>query len=116
MTLNENKSAGFHFTNKWKNTIVEYALNGEESLSKLKSNKFDIILMDLQMPIMDGYEATIAIRKGQAGSENKEIPIIAVTADVMETTKQKVIEIGMNNYLSKPVDKFNLYNSILALI
>ena len=74
------------------------------------------MLMDLQMPVMDGYEATIAIRNGEAGEENKNIPIIAVTADVMETTKEKVIEIGMNKYLSKPIDKDLLFVSIKTLV
>jgi CheY-like chemotaxis protein len=60
--------------------------------------------MDLQMPVMDGYEATIAIRNGEVGVENATIPI-AVTADVMESTKSRTAEIGMNHYLSKPIKK-----------
>jgi CheY-like chemotaxis protein len=72
--------------------------------------------MDLQMPVMDGYEATIAIRRGEAGEVNKNIPIIAVTADVMESTKERVFEIGMNHYLSKPIDKDSLFKNIIALV
>jgi CheY-like chemotaxis protein len=72
--------------------------------------------MDLQMPIMDGYEATIAIRNGEAGANNCNIPIIAVTADVMETTKNRVKEIGMNDYLSKPIKKETLYKAIKKLV
>jgi CheY-like chemotaxis protein len=68
-----------------------------------KTNKIDIVLMDLQMPVMDGYEATIA--KGSRSVENATIPIIAVTADVMESTKSRTAEIGMNHYLSKPIKK-----------
>ena len=68
------------------------------------------------MPIMDGYEATIAIRNGEAGEHYRNIPIIAVTADVMETTKVRVTEIGMNKYLSKPVDKEVLFEYIKSLI
>ena len=72
--------------------------------------------MDLQMPIMDGYEATIAIRNGEAGARNSNVPIIAVTADVMETTKDRVKEIGMNDYLSKPIKKETLYEAIKKLV
>ncbi|MFN3754943.1 7TM diverse intracellular signaling domain-containing protein [Flavobacterium sp.] len=103
-------------TKKWLNTTVEFANNGEEGVKKLTENHYDIILMDLQMPIMDGYEATIAIRNGEAGENKKSIPIIALTADVMETTKSRVIEIGMNKYLSKPVDKDLLFEIIKLLV
>lgn len=103
-------------TKKWLNTTVEFANNGQEGLKKLTESDYDIILMDLQMPIMDGYEATIAIRNGEAGEHKKTIPIIALTADVMETTKTRVIEIGMNKYLSKPVDKDTLFEIIRLLV
>jgi CheY-like chemotaxis protein len=103
-------------TKKWLNTTVDFANNGEEGVKKLTENHYDIILMDLQMPIMDGYEATIAIRNGEAGEAKKNIPIIAVTADVMETTKARVSEIGMNHYMSKPIDKDSLYKNIVALV
>ncbi|MCF6128736.1 ATP-binding protein [Flavobacterium sp. AS60] len=103
-------------TKKWLNTTVEFANNGQEGIQKLMENHYDIILMDLQMPIMDGYEATIAIRNGEAGEEKKSIPIIALTADVMESTKERVIEIGMNKYLSKPVDKDTLFEIIKLLV
>ncbi|MEC4005001.1 7TM diverse intracellular signaling domain-containing protein [Flavobacterium sp. SUN052] len=101
---------------KWLNTEVDFANNGEEGLESLKNSKYDIILMDLQMPIMDGYEATIEIRKGNSGINDKNIPIIAVTADVMESTKIKVIELGMNHYMSKPIEKTELFNAILNLV
>lgn len=103
-------------TKKWLNTTVDFANNGQEGVQKLMEKDYDIILMDLQMPIMDGYEATIAIRNGEAGEDKKSIPIIALTADVMETTKTRVIEIGMNKYLSKPVDKDTLFEIIKLLV
>ena len=103
-------------TKKWLNTNVTYANNGQEGLDQLRSNTFDIVLMDLQMPVMDGYEATIAIRNGKAGASNTHIPIIAVTADVMETTKQRVKEIGMNHYISKPLKNETLYLAIQNLL
>lgn len=103
-------------TKKWLNTTVVYANNGQEGLNAFKTNEFDIILMDLQMPIMDGYEATIAIRNGEVGEHNRLIPIIAVTADVMETTKERVKEIGMNHYISKPIKIEVLYEAVKALV
>ncbi|MCL9807271.1 ATP-binding protein [Flavobacterium amniphilum] len=101
-------------TKKWSNTEIEFANNGKEGISILKEKDFDIILMDLHMPVMDGYEATIAIRNGHAGESNKNIPIIAVTADVTETTQSRVLEIGMNRHVSKPLDKDSLFNYIQA--
>jgi signal transduction histidine kinase/ActR/RegA family two-component response regulator len=103
-------------TKKWLNTTVLYSNNGQEGLDMFKTNKIDIVLMDLQMPVMDGYEATIAIRNGDAGTENANIPIIAVTADVMESTKSRTAAIGMNHYLSKPIKKEDLYEVIKALV
>lgn len=99
---------------KWDNCIVEYANNGKEALDKMLEKTYSLILMDLQMPVMDGYEATIAIRKGEVG--NKDIPIIAVTADTTEETKQKVKEIGMNDYITKPIDKNSLETIMKALL
>lgn len=103
-------------TKKWGNTTVSYANNGQEALDWLAKEKFDIILMDLQMPVMDGYEATIAIRNGAAGADYTNIPIVAVTADVMETTKLRVKEIGMNHYLSKPLKNETLYKVVKDLL
>jgi signal transduction histidine kinase/CheY-like chemotaxis protein len=103
-------------TKKWLNTTVVYAINGQEGLDAFKEHSIDLVLMDLQMPIMDGYEATVAIRNGLAGAQNCNVPIIAVTADVMEGTKLRTKEIGMNNYLSKPIKKETLYQAIKDLL
>ncbi|WP_121364981.1 hybrid sensor histidine kinase/response regulator [Flavobacterium limicola] len=103
-------------TKKWLNTKVVYANDGQEALEAMKINQFDIVLMDLQMPIMDGYETTIAIRNGEAGVYSSNIPIIAVTADVMETTKERVKQIGMNDYLSKPIKRETLYEAVKKFV
>lgn len=97
---------------KWKNTTFDTAINGLEGIEKLKNGKFDLILMDLQMPEMDGYEATIAIRKGESGDMYKSIPIIAVTADATEKAKMKVKKVGMDEYITKPVDQEELYSKV----
>ncbi len=99
---------------KWNNTRVSFASDGSESLELLRNNEIDIVLMDLQMPVMDGYEATIAIRNGEAGMANSRIPIIVLTADAMESTKELVFELGVNDYMNKPVDAKMLYQKVTA--
>lgn len=84
------------------------ANNGSIALSMLGCEHFDAILMDIQMPVMDGYEATTRIRK-----TNLEIPIIALTAAAMIEDQQKALSIGMNNHLSKPINATQLHQ-ILA--
>jgi len=83
---------------------VTTATNGQEALQRLSEQDFDLILMDIQMPVMDGVEATIAIRSGQAGHDKANIPIIAMTAYAMVGDKEKLLAAGMNDYISKPVD------------
>ncbi len=97
---------------KWQNTSFDLANNGIEAVEKVKSEHFDLVLMDLQMPEMDGYEATEAIRKGDAGEKYKNIPIIAVTADATDKAKSKVKAVGMDDYMTKPVDKDELYAKV----
>lgn len=88
-------------------TITE---NGQEALNELKEKHFDIILMDLMMPVMDGFEATKTIRA--LGSEKRNIPIIAVSADVTNNIEYKCLEAGLNAYISKPIDKKILFELI----
>ena len=81
------------------------ANNGQEVIDILKTEpeKFQLILMDCQMPIKDGYTAAREIRKGLAGEENKTIPIIAMTANAMKGDREKCIDSGMNDYIAKPI-------------
>jgi len=90
------------------------ANNGQEAIDALKRDVYDIVLMDLQMPVMDGYEATQIIRSGQLGNTIHNTPIIAVTADAMQETKKRVLDIGMNDYMTKPINKALLLEKIYA--
>jgi CheY-like chemotaxis protein len=80
---------------------VEIAGNGEEALALVDAQHFDLVLMDCQMPLMDGYQATAAIRQRQAGNPH-HLPIIALTANAMEEDRNKCLAAGMDDYLSKP--------------
>ncbi|MDE0766806.1 MAG: response regulator [Opitutaceae bacterium] len=86
----------------------DVANNGQEAVEFLKSRTYDLVLMDMQMPVMDGMEATCLIRDAGSGVLVPDVPIIAVTANAMEQDRQKCIEIGMNDYLTKPISKHSL--------
>lgn len=80
-------------------------------LKKSEPGYYQLILMDIQMPVMNGYEATKAIRR----LENKElasIPIIAMTANAFEEDKQEALKCGMNSHISKPIDIGNLFDTL----
>lgn len=102
--------------NDWSNTKTSFANNGAEGIEVLRNQQVDLVLMDLQMPVMNGYEATIAIRNHEAGPKNTGIPIIAVTTEDQEGTKERVLEIGMNDYMNKPVDRHTLLHKIRMLL
>ncbi len=93
----------------------EAAENGKVALSKLREQEFDIILMDIQMPEMDGYEITREIRT-RMRNEVRNIPIIALTADASEKEKVKARESGMNDYVVKPYTPEELYSTLLKFI
>jgi two-component system CheB/CheR fusion protein len=90
----------------------DIAANGKIAIEKLQEKTYDIILMDLQMPEMNGFEATAYIRN----KINSNIPIIALTADVTTVDLEKCKAIGMNDYIAKPVDERLLYSKIVALV
>jgi PAS domain S-box-containing protein len=86
---------------------VDVASNGEVAVEKAKQKDYDIIFMDLQMPVMDGYEATKNIKEF-----NQKTPIIALSAAVMESERVKALQYGMVDHISKPVDKGELLSAI----
>ncbi|MBA3900665.1 MAG: response regulator [Bacteroidetes bacterium] len=89
----------------------DIANNGKEALKMLKENHYDVILMDIKMPIMDGYEATKIIREKFPKPAN-QTPIIALTAYLSLEEKEKYLDAGMNDCISKPLDITVLKNSI----
>jgi PAS domain S-box-containing protein len=90
----------------------DIAANGKIAVEKLQASKYDIILMDLQMPEMNGFEATEFIRKNM----NSNIPIIALTADVTTVDLAKCKAVGMNDYISKPIDERLLFSKIIEYV
>jgi len=89
---------------------IDIAVNGEEAVALAKMHQFDCILMDCRMPIMDGYEATVKIR---AIDSYLHVPIIAMTADAQDGSREKSISAGMNSHITKPIDFEILYNTLL---
>ncbi|MEJ2628885.1 MAG: response regulator, partial [bacterium] len=89
---------------------VKIVENGKDVLKAIKNNDIDVILMDIKMPEMDGFKATKKIRS--SNSPYSKIPIIAMTACVLPGDKQKCIELGMNGYISKPIDGMILVKEV----
>jgi two-component system sensor histidine kinase/response regulator len=87
--------------------VVDVAENGLRALQSVQNDSYDVILMDCQMPEMDGFEATKAIRRFET-SQNKYTPIIAVTALAMVGDQERCIAVGMDDYISKPIDRYVL--------
>jgi len=96
----------------WQILIAE---NGEEAVEKYSSEHFDLILMDVQMPKLDGFDATRQIRKIEENSGSR-IPIIAMTAHAMKGDKEKCLESGMDYYITKPVDSKELIELIQKVV
>ncbi|MEP7236790.1 MAG: response regulator [Ferruginibacter sp.] len=90
---------------------IQAAINGLEAVEKIKTNNFDLVLMDMEMPVMNGYEATAIIRN----ELKNNIPIIALTANAQAGEKEKCLQLGMNDYVSKPIDANNLFKTINKL-
>ena len=89
---------------------TDVAGNGIEALQALSSRPYDLVLMDMQMPEMDGLEATSLIRK--LHGEVARIPIVAMTANAMKGDRERCIQVGMNDYVSKPIDPVKLLERI----
>ncbi len=93
--------------------VVRIASNGKEAVGMIKAGNFDVVLMDIQMPVMGGFEATKEIR---ADERFKDLPIIAMTAHAMAGDREKSIEIGMNDHVTKPIDPDQLMSALVKWI
>jgi CheY-like chemotaxis protein len=90
---------------------VVLATNGREAVDATRSQPVDLILMDVQMPEMSGFEATAAIRASEEGS-NRHMPIVALTAHAMKGDVERCLEAGMDGYLAKPIDRASLFSQL----
>jgi CheY-like chemotaxis protein len=93
---------------------TDIAENGQIAFDKYQQNDYDILLMDLQMPVKDGYETTQCIRALK--SKKKDVPIIAMTAHAIKGELERCMALGMNDFISKPFDTVELHEKIFALL
>ena len=108
-----NQKVALGFLNKWGHqTLV--ASNGKKAVELWQREPFDVILMDMQMPEMNGYAATAAIRREEQGTDRR-IPIIAMTAEAMKGDREHCLDAGMDDYISKPFDPDALYQVVAAV-
>ena len=108
-----NQKVALGFLTKWGHE-VHIANNGQVALDRWRREPFDVILMDMQMPEMNGYDATVAIRSEERGT-GRRIPIIAMTAEAMKGDREHCLEAGMDDYISKPFDPESLYRVVAAV-
>jgi CheY-like chemotaxis protein len=101
------KKLGYH---------ADIATNGREAIEYLEKMDYDLVLMDCQMPEMDGYEATRNIRDNNSTVRNHKVPIIAMTANAMQGDREKCLEVGMDDYISKPIKIEKLADMIESYI
>jgi signal transduction histidine kinase/CheY-like chemotaxis protein len=109
-----NKLVVAKFLQKW-GIHTDHAVSGREAIEKVRQQEYNLILMDLQMPQMDGYETTCHIRSIE-GSYFRNVPIIALTASAMSDVKGRVLEHGMNDYVTKPFKPNDLYEKIVRYV
>jgi CheY-like chemotaxis protein len=89
-------------------------VNGQDALEALRRAHYDLVLLDVHMPVMDGCEAIKAIRA--SGEDWRDVPTIALTADAMSGDKERYLAMGMTDYLSKPIDQRELLSKVSAAL
>lgn len=90
---------------------VDLVVNGAEAVEAVKSNSYDLVLMDVQMPVMNGVEATIAIR--ELDGDSASIPVIAMTANAMQGDREQYLAAGMDDYIAKPIILVDLAEKVM---
>jgi CheY-like chemotaxis protein len=83
---------------------VVVVANGREAVRALETDRFDLVFMDVQMPVMDGFDATRAIRSLESAVLNRRVPVIAMTAHALKGDRERCLAVGMDDYVSKPID------------
>jgi CheY-like chemotaxis protein len=96
--------------------VVDVAEDGVVALENYINNTYDVIMMDVQMPNMDGYEATKKIREIENSTGRSHTPIIAITASALKGDEEKCLKAGMDDYISKPIKGENLENTLAKYI
>jgi two-component system, sensor histidine kinase and response regulator len=91
---------------------VDVAENGQRALEFLAKNKYDLVLMDCQMPVMDGYEATRCLRANTPAVQNPRVPVIAMTANARQSDRDRCLEAGMNDFIAKPINQTQMVEVI----
>ncbi len=91
---------------------IDVAENGEQAFEKYKENSYDLILMDIEMPFTDGYQATTNIRKYEHDNNLNSTPIVAVTAHALSENREKAYSVGCDHFMTKPVKKVDLISVI----
>jgi len=94
----------------------EMAPTGADALQAWESGRFDLILMDIEMPVLDGFETTRELRRREIASDRPGTPIIALSADAMAENRDMAFQVGMDEFLTKPIEIDRLGNAIWALI
>jgi CheY-like chemotaxis protein len=89
---------------------VDVANDGSEAVERVQSRRYDLVLMDCQMPVMNGYDATIEIRRREGAAP--QVPIVAMTADVIDDSKERAFQAGMNDFVAKPVEMQELSRAL----
>ncbi len=107
-----NQKLAIGLLTKWGHTVT-VANNGLEAVSAVAQQTFDLVLMDIQMPEMNGFEATEAIRQ-QEYQHGGRLPILALTARALKGDRERCLEAGMDGYISKPIRQDELYQAIIA--
>ena len=92
--------------------VAEVAMDGREALALLRAHRFDLVLMDLQMPVMDGLQATRELRQPGSGVLDPAVPVIALTANAFAEDRARSFAAGMNDFLTKPVDPRRLFDTL----
>jgi signal transduction histidine kinase/DNA-binding response OmpR family regulator len=110
-----NQKVAMHMLRKF-GAVVHSVGNGLEALQALREGEYDVVLMDCQMPEMDGYEATRQLRKSPHVYQSPNVPVIALTANALATDRDLCMAAGMNDFLSKPIDRARLEKSLIRAL